>query len=70
MDAICNTIDAKAEREELIEHLIIRHIHTLQKLDLADDSAARITGLPPQVLRSLHAACIRREESAGDSAEG
>jgi hypothetical protein len=62
VDDICREIDARAGREELIDHLALRHIVTLQQLELADESMTRITGLPLKVLRRVHATCIQRED--------
>jgi hypothetical protein len=62
VDVICRAIDAQAGREELIDHLAIRHIVTLQQLELADESMMRITGLPLNVLRRVHATCVQRED--------
>jgi hypothetical protein len=62
MDAICREIDAHAGREELIDHLALRHIVTLQQLELADESITRITGLPLKVLGRVHATCVQRED--------
>ena len=61
MDAICEAIDSRASRDELIDHLALRHMFALQQLELADGSATRIIGLPLSVLRRLHSACIDRE---------
>jgi hypothetical protein len=61
VDVICRAIDAQG-REELMEHLALRHIVTLQQLELADESITRITGLPLNVLRRVHATCVQRED--------
>ena len=61
MEFICRTVDAQADRGELIDHLALRHIATLQQLELADESTTRILGLPLGVLRRLHSTCIERE---------
>jgi hypothetical protein len=66
VDAICRAIEKHAGRVELIDHLALRHIVTLQQLDLADESITRITGLPLKVLERVHATCVQREvEKAG-----
>jgi hypothetical protein len=62
VDAICRTIEKHAGRVELIDHLALRHIVTLQQLELADTSITRITGLPLKVLERVHATCVQREE--------
>jgi hypothetical protein len=62
MDVICREIDAQAGRVELIDHLALRHIVTLQQLELADESITRIIGLPLNVLRRVHATCVQRED--------
>jgi len=66
VDAICRAIDANAGRNELIEHLALRHIGALQELDLADDSIARITGLALSVLRRVHDACVAQDDPSED----
>jgi hypothetical protein len=67
VDAICRAIDANAGRDELIDHMALRHIDTLRLLELADDSVVRITGLPLSVLRRLHSTCTEREDISGVS---
>jgi hypothetical protein len=62
MDVICREIDAHAGRVEMIDHLALRHIVTLQQLELADESITRIIGLPLNVLRRVHATCVQRED--------
>ena len=65
MEVICKAIDEQAGRDELIDHLALWHMVTLQQLDLADDSTARIMGLPLSVLRSVHSTCVQREDVTG-----
>jgi hypothetical protein len=55
-------MDAQAGREQLINHLALKHIVTLRQLELADASITRITGLPLNVLRRVHATCVQRED--------
>jgi hypothetical protein len=62
VDAICRAIEKHAGRAELIDHLALRHIVTLQQLELADEAITRITGLPLKVLQRVHATCVHRED--------
>ena len=62
MDVICRAMDAQAGREQLINHLALKHIVTLRQLELADASITRINGLPLNVLRRVHATCVQRED--------
>ena len=62
MDVICRAMDAQAGREELINHLALSHVVTLRQLELADESITRITVLPLNVLRRVHATCVQRED--------
>jgi hypothetical protein len=42
--------------------MALKHMLALQELELADDSLARIMGLPLSVLRRVHSTCAQREE--------
>ena len=61
MDLICKAVDAQADRDELMDHMALRHIAALVELDLADGSTMRIMGLPLTVLRRVHARCVDQE---------